>query len=99
MYDLCIFAAAVQQPVPVAASVRRHGVLPQAIDCRPGAGVPAAVRRGRHGGTEPAGGAQPAAGGAHYEKDIVQNANREAGTRKNTRRKSPRRRIGGVHLP
>lgn len=67
-YDLCIFAAAVQQPVPVAAPVRRHGVLPQAIDCRPGAGVPAAVRRGRHGGTEPAGGAQPAAGGAHYEK-------------------------------
>lgn len=68
VYDLCIFAAAVQQPVPVAAPVRRHGVLPQAIDCRPGAGVPAAVRRGRHGGTEPAGGAQPAAGGAHYEK-------------------------------
>lgn len=33
------------------------------------------------------------------QKDIVQNANREAGTRKNTRRKSPRRRIGGVHLP
>ena len=29
------------------------------------------LRRCAEGDTEPAGGAQPAAGGAHYEKDVV----------------------------
>ena len=98
-YAIGVFAVAVQQPVFIAAPVRRRRVIPQATDGPTGAGVSAAVRGGRFRGAEPTGGAQSAPGGAHYQKDVVQNANRKAGTRKNTRRKSPRRRIGGVHLP
>ena len=98
-YAIGVFAVAVQQPVFIAAPVRRRRVIPQATDGPTGAGVSAALRGGGLRGAEPAGGAQPASGGAHYQKDVVQNANREVGTRKNTRRKKTQRRIGGIHLP
>ena len=78
---------AVQQPVSVPAPVRLRRLVPQAPAPGKGAGVPGAVRRRRSGGPQSAGGAQPAPRGAYYQKDVVQNANRKAGTRKNTRLK------------
>ena len=67
-YAIGVFAVAVQQPVFIAAPVRRRRVIPQATDGPTGAGVSAAVRGGRFRGAEPAGGAQSASGGAHYQE-------------------------------
>lgn len=92
-------ASAVQQPVSVPAPHRLARFISQASLPCPGAGVSGTGRRRRSGGPQHAGGAQSPPGGPYHQKDVVQNANQKAGTRKNTRRKSPQRRIGGVHLP
>ena len=99
LYAVCGVATAVQQPVFVPASDGESRFVPPATAAGGGAGVSGAVGAGGSGGSEPAGGAQSPAGGPHHQKDVVQNANWEAGTRKNTGRKKTRRRIGGVHLP
>lgn len=88
-----------QQPVSVPAPVRLRRLVPQAPAPGKGAGVPGAVRRRRSGGPQSAGGAQPAPRGAYYQKDVVQNANRKVGTRKNTGLKKTQQRIGCVHFP
>lgn len=93
------FAAAVQQLVSDAAPVRKSRVVSPSFVPTGGAGVPGAVGQGRPVCPQPPGGAQSPPGGPYHQKDVVQNANWEAGTRKNTGRKKTRRRIGGVHLP